>query len=295
MLSAILVAALLAATATAVRGATLVSAASGAAARLGVPPMPARAHVRRWLVAPARVGEVLECAAAPWPAEAVWRGWLAAVAAAAVGGTAVGGVGAGAAAVAVVAAGPPAVAWWCRDRADRLLEASLPDALEQVAAGLRSGGGLLDALAAGAEATPGPVGDDLAVVVAEARHGSLAAGLDRWAARRPLPGVTLAVAALAVGNHTGGAHARAVDGVAATLRDRVALRAELRALSSQARASAVVIAVAPVAFGAMAALTDPRYAAFLFRTPLGLACLVGGLLLDAGGAWWMASLTKGRE
>jgi tight adherence protein B len=97
---------------------------------------------------------------------------------------------------------------------------------------------------------------------------------------------------MALGVDTGGAQARAVDGVAATLRDRLALDAEVRALSSQARASAVVIGVAPVVFGAVTAATDARTAAFLFRSPVGLLCLAMGLGLDALSWFWMRRLVR---
>lgn len=180
-----------------------------------------------------------------------------------------------------------------RDRRDRRIEQLLPEALEAVARALRSGGSLLQALEVAAASLPPPLRTDVERVVIEARHGrGLVAALDRWASERPLPGVRLAVAALALGAETGGAQARAVDGVAATLRQRLAVAAELRALSSQARMSAAVIAAAPLAFGSFASVTDGRTASFLLGSPLGLACLAGGLLLDGVAALWMHSLTR---
>jgi tight adherence protein B len=90
---------------------------------------------------------------------------------------------------------------------------------------------------------------------------------------------------------TGGSPARAIDGVAATLRARQALAEEIRALSSQARASAVVIAGSPLVFGAASATTDERTGAFL-RTPLGLALVAAGVVLDVVGWWWMSKLCR---
>ena len=100
------------------------------------------------------------------------------------------------------------------------------------------------------------------------------------------------MAALWLGAETGGAQARAVDGVAATVRDRLAVAAEVRALSSQARASAVVIALAPLAFSTFAVATDPRTGRFLLRTAPGLLCLTAGLVLDGVAAAWMAWLAR---
>lgn len=225
------------------------------------------------------------------PAEAVWASWVAAGVVIVILGGAAGGAAAAVLGLVVVTVAPVVVLRAGGDRRDRAVERGLPDALDAVARSLRSGAGLHRALTEAA-AGPGPVADELRSVVAEVDAGDgLLAALDGWAARRPLPGVRLAVAALAVGLETGGAQARAVDGVAATIRAHQALAGEVRALSSQARASAVVIALAPVGFAALAAATDPRTATFLLRTPAGLACLSLGLALDAAAAAWMHRLT----
>ena len=64
----------------------------------------------------------------------------------------------------------------------------------------------------------------------------------------------------------------------------------MRALSSQARASAVVIGLAPLGFAVLAAMVDPASIHFLVGTPIGIACLVVGVVLDGVGAAWMHRL-----
>jgi len=175
-----------------------------------------------------------------------------------------------------------------RHRRDRQVDEALPDALDAIARSLRSGGSLRQAVEEAAGATRGPLAADLTRVVTEIGAGApLAASLERWAASRPLPGVRLATAALGLGAETGGASAQAIDGVAATLRTNLGISGEVRALSSQARLSALVIVLAPVAFALLAATADGATLSFLLGTPLGLACLGGGLGLDALGWWWM--------
>ncbi|MCE2807319.1 MAG: hypothetical protein LW869_02570 [Actinobacteria bacterium] len=71
---------------------------------------------------------------------------------------------------------------------------------------------------------------------------------------------------------------------------RVALEREVAALSSQARASAVVLVVAPVVFAAAASMVDGRILDLLLGEPIGWACLGLGLGLDALGAVWMTRL-----
>ena len=162
-----------------------------------------------------------------------------------------------------------------------------------MARGLRSGGSLRQAIGEAAAVTPGPLGADLRLVVAVADRGTpLVEALESWGERCPRPGVRLAVAALCLGAETGGAQARAVDGVAATLRERLAVAGEIRALTSQTRASMFVIAAAPLAFCVFASATDARTSTFLFRSPIGLACLAAGLSLDVVGGFWMRRLCR---
>jgi tight adherence protein B len=180
-----------------------------------------------------------------------------------------------------------------RGQGDLRLERALPAALESVARSLRSGASLRQAIAESAVATRGRLGRELEDVARQVLHGAtIVDALEAFAARRPVPGVRLAVAALCLAAETGGAQARAVDGVAATLRDRLGIGAEVRALSSQARVSALVIGLAPLAFGAFAVATDPRTGRFLLHTPVGLALLAVGVSLDGLGWLWMQRVAR---
>jgi len=179
-----------------------------------------------------------------------------------------------------------------RGRAASAVEAALPPVLEATARGLRAGASLPVALAAAASGAAPVVVADLNAMAQGAADAGLVAALDRWAVDRPLPGVRLAVAALALATEVGGAGARALDGVAITLRQRQAVAGEVRALATQARLSAVVLTLAPLAFAALAAAGDPRTASMLVRSPVGQGCLALGLGLDAIGAAWMARITR---
>lgn len=222
-----------------------------------------------------------------------WTAWVVTGTAAALVGLLVASLSGLVVAAGVAAGGPGLGLWLRRGRAAASLERGLPGALEELARALRAGTSLRLAIAGAAATTPGRLGDALAEVARRAEHGvPLPAALDGWVATTDAPGVRLAAAALTLGLEAGGAHARAVDGVAATLRDNVQLSAELRAQSAQARASAVLITLAPLGFTGMAAVLQPSTGNFLLRTTPGLACLAAGLTLDALGAVWMARITR---
>jgi tight adherence protein B len=171
-------------------------------------------------------------------------------------------------------------------RGKRRLEMRLPDSLDRVVRQLRAGATLSLALR-------GVGTDDMvfARVAAELDKGqSLQKAVAEWGAEDELPNRKLTATALELASSSGGATARVLDGVAASLRDRVALEREVAALSSQSRASAVVLVVAPVVFAAAMAMVDHRILDVLIGRPIGWACVGLGLGLDALGAFWMSRL-----
>jgi tight adherence protein B len=192
----------------------------------------------------------------------------------------------------VTIAGPPIVGRRVATARRRRRAGALPALLEDVARGLRSGASLRQALMLSRDRADVTLRPELGVLCDAVAHGgSLEVALERWSEREPTEGLRMAVAALCLGIDAGGAHGRALDGVAASLRDQLAVDREIAALSSQARASATVMAVAPLAFAAFTVTADPRTAHFLLGTTSGLACLGAGLALDAIAAWWMLRIT----
>ncbi len=178
-----------------------------------------------------------------------------------------------------------------RRRRVRDYDAGVAASVDALMSSLMSGASLHQAFEAAAR-RPGPVGADLVSVTRAVHQGDgLQPALDRWAAEAPGRGPVLLADALAITAGSGGSHAGAIGGVGATLREREAHTREVRALGTQARLSAGVLVVTPLGFAAVAALLDGRVVTLVLTTPLGWACLAGGLVLDGFGAWWMHRLT----
>jgi len=227
------------------------------------------------------------------PEEAVEL-WLTAAATAALVGIALGaavglltGLG--------VLVGLPVALLSARSRRARLVAAAIPDALERVGSELRVGGTVPTALSALASGG-GPLAADFARVETRVGLGaSLPASLAAWAKERPVPGVEATAGALALSATVGGRTAGALDGLAASLRDRLAVAAEVRALSAQARYSAWVIGLAPVAYFLATAAIDPRSLHALLATEVGRVCALTGIGLEALGVLWMRQILHGGD
>lgn len=92
----------------------------------------------------------------------------------------------------------------------------------------------------------------------------------------------------------GGAAAEPLDRAAATLRSRAADLEERNAQSAQARLSARVMTLLPLASLAFLATGDATIREVL-RSPAGITCLVLGGLANALGWWWMRRIVRGHR
>jgi hypothetical protein len=159
--------------------------------------------------------------------------------------------------------------------------------LESITRRLRSGSSLRTAVIAASADSPEPIDHLFAESLIDGTP--FADALDTWMTNAA-PSRVLAGSALRLAADGGGAVATVLDGVAESLRDRVSLDREVAALASQARASAMVLLLAPIGFAMLMAGVDARVARFQFGSPIGWLCCVIGITLDGLGAFWMSRM-----
>jgi tight adherence protein B len=237
---------------------------------------------------PARLARELATLELAFDPARAWRVWQYATVGVALGGTALIGLVFGLL-LAVLVAGAPLAAWLVlRNRADAAYDATLANALDAAGRSVRSGGSLAQAVAEAATSVRGTVGADLTRIAAAVERGRpFTDALAVWRAERDRPSVRLSVGALVLATQTGGPPARVIEDVAVAIRTRQQVAREANALASQARLSAVVVGIAPLGFMLVTCITDARNAHMLFGTPIGVTCVVVGLMLDGLGALWM--------
>ena len=165
--------------------------------------------------------------------------------------------------------------------------------LSELARAVRSGANLPIALAESVATGSGTASNDLRDVLRNVeRGGSWQESLAGWARAQPNTAAPMIAGGLAVGLQMGTASGRVMDGLVGTLRVGLDGQDEARALSSQARYSALVLSLAPIGFMFLNASVGGDTWAFLLRSPLGVLCLGVGLALDAASAWWMARIVN---
>jgi tight adherence protein B len=172
-----------------------------------------------------------------------------------------------------------------------IVEERFADAIGALAAAVRSGASLTQAIGyAATEALP-PVRQDLVGVVEQLDTGiALDQALRSWSEGRPNPNVELVVGALELHRRSGGDLPAVLDQVVGAIRDRVSISREVRSLTAQARMSAWILGLLPVGFFAFLWLTSRRDIEGAISTPIGIACIVGGLMLELGAFLWIRKL-----
>jgi tight adherence protein B len=163
----------------------------------------------------------------------------------------------------------------------------LDDALQLMASSLRAGHSLLRAVDAVADQAPAPIGEEFARIVNETRVGrDLGAALDEVADRVDSDDFRWTAQAIAIHREVGGNLAEVLDTVGATIRERNAIRRQVKALSAEGRLSAWVLMALPVGIVAFLTVTNPVYLSAFTESLTGwILIAVSGALLVVGGLW----------
>ena len=229
--------------------------------------------------------------ALPGRLPAAVRGRVLAVPVALVGGVAAVVLAAGVG-VALLLGAAAATAWVTvrrRQRAarDERERARAVEACTALARELRAGRTQAEALAVAAALSEGGSRAALRTAEAAVRLGGDVPALLLQPRATAVPDVLRGLAACwQVCGHAGSGLSAAVDRLADGLRARRAQERAVEAALAGARATAVLLALLPVAGLGLGAALGARPLHVLLHTPLGVACLALGLALEAVGTWW---------
>jgi tight adherence protein B len=171
-----------------------------------------------------------------------------------------------------------------RKRRQQVFLNDFADAIDVMVRGLKSGLPVTDAMKVIASETPAPVGPEFSEVVEGQRVGiSIDQGIERMFERMPLAEVNFLSIVMTIQSKTGGNLSEALNNLSKVLRDRKRMKAKIKAMSQEAKASAAIIGSLP--FFIMGALTvlNPEYLNPLWNTTIGNILVVGsGLWMLTG-------------
>jgi tight adherence protein B len=169
----------------------------------------------------------------------------------------------------------------------------LPDAIDTVIRGIRSGLPVIECVGTVGQEYADPVGGHFRaiserVMLGEPLDGAL------WRVARVIdkPEMDFFAISIAIQTETGGSLADALGNLADLLRARERMKLKIRAISSEAKASALIIGALPFLMLGLLMMMSPDYVMKLFTDPRGHIMLGAGLSSISVGAFVMWRMTQ---
>jgi tight adherence protein B len=161
--------------------------------------------------------------------------------------------------------------WLSRKRAKRQkqIEEQMPLALDVVNRAIRAGHPVVSAVRLAGDEMGDPIGSEFGLIVDETTYGfEFREALTNFARRTGSPDAHFFAVSIGVQAETGGNLAEILEGLAAVIRSRTMLGKRVRALSSEGRASALLLSALPALLIAFMLLTKPTYYTSKFSDPV---------------------------
>ncbi|MBK1696284.1 type II secretion system F family protein [Rhodovibrio salinarum] len=177
-------------------------------------------------------------------------------------------------------------------RVKRFLQ-ELPDAIDVMVRGLKSGLPVTETIGTVAKDFEGPVGAEFTQIDRFVRMGTnLEDALWDVAGRLDVPEFNFLAISVGLQRETGGNLTETLDNLSRLLRRRQQMRLKIKALSSEARASAYLLGALPFVMAGVLFLLNADYMSRLFTDPFGHVLIAVGLCSELIGVAVMAKMVR---
>ncbi|WP_338503257.1 type II secretion system F family protein [Sphingomonas kaistensis] len=175
----------------------------------------------------------------------------------------------------------------------KAFNANFPDAIELMVRGLRSGLPITETLGIVSSEIKGPVGIEFRAVSDKMKIGlTMEAALQETADRLGTPEFQFFVITLAIQRETGGNLAETLSNLADVLRKRAQMKLKIRAMSSEAKASAMIVGALPFIVFVMVYMLNPNYMGGFFSDERLIVAGVGAMVWMGIGVAVMAKMVN---
>lgn len=152
----------------------------------------------------------------------------------------------------------------------------LPNAIDIIVRGIRSGLPLGDCIREIAVAAREPLRTEFRLVMeAQAVGIPMSEAIQKMAERVPIPEANFFAIAIGIQSKSGGNLSEALGNLSRVLRERRRMKGKVKAMSMEAKASAAIIASLPFVVALLTFITSPDYISLLWTTTLGQIVLGG--------------------
>jgi tight adherence protein B len=169
--------------------------------------------------------------------------------------------------------------------------AHFADAMDIIVRGVRTGLPLGDCLKIIAHESPDPLGAEFRrVVEGESLGIPIEVCLEQMYERMPISEVNFFATVLNIQKTTGGNLGESLSNLSSVLRGRKILREKIKALSAEAKASAMIIAALPIVVMVLVTIMSPDYMNELYFTATGQRNLMIGAVMMFMGTFMMRKM-----
>ncbi len=166
--------------------------------------------------------------------------------------------------------------WKIRRRQKKFLT-DFADALEAMVRLLKAGMPVTEAIHMAGKEFEGPVGEEMLMMYEAQRVGMSLPEAALMAARRmPVAEMKMFATGMSIQQQTGASLSEVLLNLASVIRARFKLKRKIQALSSEAKASAMIIGALPFLVGLGMFFLNPEYASLLYKTKTGQIWMTGG-------------------
>ena len=178
----------------------------------------------------------------------------------------------------------------CKKRAKKF-GGSFADAADIIVRGIKSGLPVHECLQIIGKESPEPLASEFRRLVEAVQHGmTMEQALEKMYERMPLAELRFFTIVIGIQQKTGGNLAEALSNLSLVLRSRKLMREKIKAMSSEATASALIIGSLPPGVMILISMTTPSYLMILFTESTGQLMLIGSALWMATGVFAMRKM-----
>ncbi len=182
---------------------------------------------------------------------------------------------------------------WIENKRRTALLEQCPDALSLIVRAIRVGIPVMEGMRIVSREIGSPTSGEFVRLVDQVAIGaSLEDAVADMARRSGLPEYRFFATALTLQNQTGGALSDTLENLADVIRKRAALKSRGKALTAEARSSAVILAFLPAVTGTMLYVINPPYIMLLFTHPTGRTMLGSAVVMLSLGLFIIKMIIK---
>ncbi|MEW6717964.1 MAG: type II secretion system F family protein [Chloroflexota bacterium] len=185
--------------------------------------------------------------------------------------------------------------FWLEQQSEKRLEkilGQLPDSLLVIANALSAGASMVQAIENSVDELPRPINYEYKRIAEEVRVGrSLEEALMNFRKRVPLTELDSLIASILIQRRSGGNLADLMNEMSEILKEDVKMKQEMMVQTSQARMSARVVGLAPIALFIMMYFVNPAYITPMTSSTLGVVMLIIAFILEIVGFYVIQRIT----